>query len=96
MGGDPAGRPGLSAPVGAGPLAAPRHDGAMSEQKQDDQQSEGQVSEVSGMDPADAETPIAPDQAVAGYPDSESGQPDEGPAGPDGIPDHEHENKPHA
>lgn len=54
-----------------------------------EEQSEGQVSEVSGMDPAEADTPIAPDQAVAGYPDSESGHPDEGPAGPDAVPDHE-------
>lgn len=54
-----------------------------------EQQSEGQVSEVSGMDPAEADTPIAPDQAVAGYPDSESGGPDEGPAGPNAVPDHE-------
>ncbi|MDT9593431.1 hypothetical protein RDV89_10160 [Nocardioides zeae] len=67
----------------------------MSEQgkRDDDQQSEGQVSEVSGMDPADADTPIAPDQATAGYPDSESGQPDEGPAGPDAVPDHEEPNR---
>ncbi|HEY1133474.1 MAG TPA: hypothetical protein VGE77_02775 [Nocardioides sp.] len=66
----------------------------MSERKDDDQQSAGQVSEVSGMDPAEADTPIAPDQAVAGYPDSESGAPDEGPAGPNAIPDHEASNKP--
>lgn len=65
------------------------HDSQSEDRRSDDEQSEGQVSEVSGMDPADADTPIAPDQAVAGYPDSESGQPDEGPAGPDGVPDHE-------
>jgi len=45
-------------------------------QKHDDER-EGQVSEVSGMDPTDADTPIAPDQATAGYPDSESGRPEE-------------------
>jgi hypothetical protein len=41
---------------------------------------EGQVSEVGNL--REAPTPIADDQAVAGYPDSESGSPDEGPAGP--------------
>ena len=42
----------------------------------------GEVSEVTSLDPAAADVPISDDQAVAGYPDSESGQPDEGPAGP--------------
>ena len=42
----------------------------------------GEVSEVTSLDPAMADLPIADDQAVAGYPDSESGRPDEGPAGP--------------
>ncbi len=42
----------------------------------------GEVSEVTSLDPATADIPISDDQAVAGYPDSESGQPDEGPAGP--------------
>lgn len=46
-----------------------------------------QVSEVASMDPAAADTPISDDQAVAGYPDSESGSPDEGAAGPNAIPD---------
>jgi hypothetical protein len=41
----------------------------------------GQVSEVQDLR-GDPDTPIADDQAVAGYPDSESGTPDEGPAGP--------------
>ncbi len=41
------------------------------------QTSQGQVSEVAAMDPAAADTPISDDQAVAGYPDSESGAPDE-------------------
>ena len=42
---------------------------------------EGQVSEVASFgDPGDA---ISPEDATAGYPDSESGHPDEGPAGPD-------------
>lgn len=42
----------------------------------------GEVSEVASLDPAAADVPISDDQAVAGYPDSESGQPDEGPTGP--------------
>ncbi|NYD42932.1 hypothetical protein [Nocardioides panaciterrulae] len=50
----------------------------------DDQ--EGQVSEVASLDPAEADTPISDDQAVAGYPDSESGHPQEGESGPNAIP----------
>ena len=50
------------------------------EQKQRDQA--GQVSEVQRMDPADADTPISDDQSVAGSPDGESGDTDEGPTGP--------------
>lgn len=42
----------------------------------------GEVSEVTSLDPAAADVPISDDQAVAGYPESESGQPDEGPSGP--------------
>jgi hypothetical protein len=42
----------------------------------------GEVSGVTSLDPAAADVPISDDQAVAGYPDSESGQPDEGPTGP--------------
>lgn len=49
-------------------------------------QSEGQVSEVSLMDPDQAETPIQPDQSVAGSPDDESGSTDEGPQGPNANP----------
>ncbi|NYI11160.1 hypothetical protein [Nocardioides marinus] len=41
---------------------------------------EGQVSEVQSMDGADE--PISDDQAVAGQPDGESGEVDEGPTGP--------------
>ncbi len=47
---------------------------------------ERQVSEVSGM--TDEPAPIAPEDATAGYPDSESGEADEGPAGPNAVPDH--------
>jgi len=56
-----------------------------------DEQSEGQVSEVGAMDPADADTPISDDQSVAGSPSDESGRPDEGPTGPNSAPDHDHE-----
>jgi len=48
-----------------------------------DEQDEGQVSEVSRLDPDDKDTPIAGEDATAGYPDSESGKPDEGAAGPE-------------
>jgi hypothetical protein len=50
-------------------------------QQQDD---EGQVSEVVRLDPEEAATPISDSEHVAGYPESESGQPDEGDeTGPD-------------
>ena len=45
---------------------------------------EGQVSEVVRLDPEEATTPISDSEHVAGYPESESGQPDEGDeTGPD-------------
>jgi hypothetical protein len=45
---------------------------------------EGQVSEVARLDPDEADTPISDSEHVAGYPDSESGHPDEGrETGPD-------------
>lgn len=47
-----------------------------------DEQPGGQVSEVGRLDPADADTPISDDQSVAGQPDGESGETDEGPTGP--------------
>jgi hypothetical protein len=47
--------------------------------KQDDSEG-GQVSEVSTLEGADE--PIMPDQAVAGAPDAESGDVEEGRAGP--------------
>ncbi len=40
-------------------------------------QDEGQVSEVGGLESEDADTPITDGDAVAGYPESESGSPDE-------------------
>jgi hypothetical protein len=47
---------------------------------------EGQVSEVQRMDEGEKDTPISPDDATAGYPESETGDPDTGPAGPDATP----------
>lgn len=61
----------------------------MSQSQHDDTSadtSEGQVSEVSGMDPAEADDAISPGDATAGAPEGESGTPDSGPAGPDAIP----------
>lgn len=55
------------------------------EQPEQPEESGGQVSEVSGMQ--DGPQVIYPDQAVSGYPESESGMPDEGPAGPNSKPD---------
>jgi hypothetical protein len=46
----------------------------------------GQVSETQDLAATDPETPIQPDQAVAGAPDGESGEPDEGTAGPNARP----------
>ena len=54
----------------------------MSENDSDD----GQVSEVQHMDEDEKDTPISPDEATAGYPDSETEDPDTGPAGPDANP----------
>ena len=50
--------------------------------EQDGAEPEGQLSEVVRLDPAEADVPIQPDQAVAGSPDGESGRPQEGRAGP--------------
>jgi hypothetical protein len=45
---------------------------------------EGQVSEVGRLDADDADTPISDSEHVAGYPEGESGEPDEGEeTGPD-------------
>jgi len=52
-------------------------------------ENDGQVSEVSGMGEAPEE--IAPEDAVAGAPDGESGGVQEGTAGPDAPP---HEGRP--
>ena len=45
-----------------------------------DASEQGQVSEVQNLDGADE--PISDDQSVAGQPDGESGDVDEGPTGP--------------
>ncbi|WP_193608821.1 hypothetical protein [Nocardioides lijunqiniae] len=50
---------------------------------------EGQVSEVASMDPAVADVPISDDQAVAGNPDDQSGEAQEGTAGPNAAPRHD-------
>ncbi|WP_134739729.1 hypothetical protein [Nocardioides sp. 503] len=50
---------------------------------------EGQVSKVASMDPAVADVPISDDQAVAGNPDDESGEAQEGTAGPNAAPRHD-------
>lgn len=52
----------------------------------ENEQSEGQVSEVSGMDPDAPETPVAPADSTAGYPESESGEADTQGTGPDAPP----------
>lgn len=52
----------------------------------DEADSEGQLSEVGALDPDLRDEPIDPSDAVAGAPDGESGEVDEGPTGPDGIP----------
>lgn len=45
---------------------------------------DGELSEVQRLDPDEADTPIADSEQIAGYPDSESGEPDEGAeTGPD-------------
>ncbi|MCD4536091.1 hypothetical protein LRP67_18535 [Nocardioides sp. cx-169] len=54
----------------------------------DGTQDEGQVSEVASMDPDVADVPISDDQAVAGNPDDQSGEAQEGTAGPNALPRH--------
>ena len=51
-----------------------------------EEQSEGQVSEVGRLDQDDSDTPISPGDSTAGYPESESGDPDTRGTGPDAIP----------
>jgi len=54
----------------------------------DDERDSGQLSEVASLGSEEAGQPIAPSDATAGYPDSESAGPDEGTAGPDAPPRH--------
>ncbi len=54
------------------------------EHPQPDDEQDGQVSEVASFKDPDEE--ISPEDSTAGYPQSESGHPDEGPAGPNANP----------
>lgn len=59
------------------------------EQAPGSEPAEGQVSEVAAFEPeTDEPSPASPEDAVAGYPESESGAPQEGTAGPDAPPRH--------
>jgi hypothetical protein len=52
----------------------------------------GELSETVRLDPEEAETPISDSEHVAGYPTSESGEPDEGSVtGPDASTGSEHD-----
>lgn len=46
-------------------------------QRNDGQPDDAAVSEVSGMDGDEADTPVVDGDSTAGYPDSESGEPQE-------------------
>ena len=50
------------------------------------EETDGQVSEVGRLDPGEADTPIQPSDSTAGYPESESGDPDLRGTGPDAVP----------
>ena len=53
----------------------------------DEEPEEGQLSETVRLDPEETDTPISDTDHVAGYPESESGQPEEGnETGPDADP----------
>ena len=54
-----------------------------------DQQDGKQVSEVSGMDPVEADDKIPPGDATAGGASEESGEAQEGTAGPNAAPRHD-------
>ena len=60
----------------------------MPDHGEQDQQDGKQVSEVSGMDPAESNEEIVPGDATAGSPSEESGETQEGTAGPDAPPRH--------
>lgn len=61
----------------------------MSEHEPEHVDQEAEVSEVSHLDPDEADEPISPEDATAGYPDSESGAAQEGTAGPNAAPRHD-------
>ena len=58
----------------------------MTRREGEQEQQDRQVSEVSSF--GDEPEPITPEDATAGAPDVESGEPDEGTAGPDAPPRH--------
>ncbi len=58
----------------------PTVDAMSADEQGRDTSEQGQVSEVQSLEGADE--PISDDQAVAGQPDAESGEVDEGPTGP--------------
>lgn len=58
----------------------------MSEHEPEHIEQESQVSEVSELDPEEAGGQISPEDATAGYPGDESGEAQEGAAGPDAAP----------
>lgn len=58
-------------------------------------QQDAQLSETVRLDPEDAGTPIADSEHAAGYPDSESGELDDGDeTGPDARTGSDHTNRP--
>ena len=61
--------------------------GHVGDERKPDKDADGQVSEVSSL--ADPSDPISPEDATAGYPASESGDADEGTAGPNAAPRHD-------
>ena len=67
-----------------GSVSTQQHD--RDQDRPGDEQDGGQVSDVSMMDGAEADTPIQPDQSVAGSSDDEPGSVDEGAQGPNANP----------
>lgn len=65
----------------------PDHHGEPDEHDENDGK---QVSDVSGMDPAESDDQIIPGDATAGSPSDESGEAQEGTAGPNAAPRHGH------
>ena len=61
-------------------------DASRDESRDDSRDEGGQVSEVANLDEERADEEIYPGDATAGYPETESGEPDEGTAGPNARP----------